>query len=417
MKRLLTSILLAGALAGTAFSVLSCVDDPFRGMDYPGGYPGQHHGGKPDPNPNPEPNPPTPQKETFPGSSTYEFKAKAIYLGDQYGTCDDYVLYLYYGNYDENGELIGAGTELAFDMMCPVYTEMYIAPGTYNCSSDDFSQFHFLDGVEEKGTVYPSYLYRQYSDQENDYEMDLITAGTITVSNTGTTYTITANFTAGNEQYKSTYTGPIAFEDQSGGGEVSGLVEMNDIKGVEIVNWGQLWEAADANGDYYKLPVNDWVIYFDGQGKDEYVQVELLTDKDAEDVTGLFNEIITLDHPEEFKAGTVLYGYDEDNIAYGTWYCSDGNAIYAATKGQISISRKDDIYSFTFDFIDEEYDGEFKGQYTGKVTVSTAETTSMTSAFSSKRPAPVTKGSAPVRRTIKKNAAPRATKSLGRASE
>lgn len=419
MKRLFTSISGIVTMVLASCLAISCIDDPFHNMNYPGGNGGYNQGGqggqggqgqngRGDNGQGGNGQGQT-DKETFPGSKTYTLKAKAVYLGEIYEGVDDYVLTLYYGQYNDDGLFVSTGTEMVFDMLCPIYTEMYISPGNYSCTSDNnIDEYRFLDGLEDNGVVYPSYLYRQYSSAQDDYELDLITAGTLTISCTNSKYNISASFTAGNENLKCTYSGAIEFIDGREG--VPSVIDMTNITSVDVVDWGQLWEADDAQGKAYKLPVNDWVVYFNGTGDDEYTMVEFLTATDASDITGLFNAVITLDKIENFKSGSVIYGYDEDGIAYGTWYCQGGNAIYAATTGQISIARNGDTYSFNFDFLDEEYGGEFKGSYTGPVNFSKADAASVASARAFGRKLE-TKGAVDaVRRTAKKDAAPRASK-------
>ena len=68
-----------------------------------------------------------------------------------------------------------------------------------------------------------------------------------------------------------------------------------------------------------------------------------------------------------------MEGYVEgdDNIAYGTWYCKNGIAYYSATRGQLAVAVKDNLYSLSFDFTDEneQSGGSFKGSYTGKINI------------------------------------------------
>ena len=46
----------------------------------------------------------------FPGSDIYQLKAKALYNGEVYDGSDDYTLYLYYGEYLDNGDFKTVGT-------------------------------------------------------------------------------------------------------------------------------------------------------------------------------------------------------------------------------------------------------------------------------------------------------------------
>lgn len=317
-------------------------------------------------------------KSVFPGDKTYTLKADAVYYGDSnYEGVSEFVLYLYWGEYDEDGSFISEGTELAFDILCSPSSDMKLASGTYGCTSSVFTPGHFLDGYEENGQIYPSFAYYQMNKQKS--KAVKITAGSIQISSSDKGYSLRVNFQAEGPysttsySYLVLYDGIIEVVDgrENGGSDTPKFVEMNKFSRVEAEYWGQIWTDKDGRA----LPVSDWILYLHGENADEdneYTMIELLTPADSKKLEpGIYNEVITLDDTKLFQPGAVIAGYSEaeTNIAYGTWYCKDGSAIFAATKGQVTVAAKDDLYSLNFDFTDEDetYGGQFKGTYTGGI--------------------------------------------------
>ena len=391
MRKLISTIFSILALTAAGVCSVSCIwgggfDDIDNNNGSGGGhrYPtgGDQGGGSTHPGTDPGTDPGTgDNKSIFPGDKLYQIKADAVYYGDtNYDGVDEYVVYFYWGEYDEDGSFKSEGTEIAFDLLCKQTGDMHIPTGTYNCTSDDFTPGHFLDGYEQDGYIYPSYAYFQKS--KNDSKTVRITSGNMTLGRSGEKYQVKVYFatsqtpdSSSKGSYLLQYEGEIPVSDgrESGGGDsgVEKTVEMKDISRVEIQNWGQIWQDNDGK----TLPVSDWILYLYGPNADkdnEYAMIELLAPVGAKAIeTGIYNEVIALGDPSLFKAGAVLAGYTEgeDNIAYGTWYCKDGVAYYAASKGSLTVTIKDDLYALTFDFVDEDetYGGAFKGTYMGAV--------------------------------------------------
>ncbi len=397
MKRILTLILgLASLLGAAGLAFTSCVDDPFITPQQGTIHNSRHN---PDDKTKPDQGKDDQGKdddkdhaeETFPGSSKYSDKVKARYFGNKYSNdTDDYVLYFYLGEYDADGNFVDVGTEAAFDMLCPVTDGMKLSAGTYSCTSTDVSPYHFLDGVEEDGNIYPSFFYRQYSAQQSG--IDLITDGTVKVSGSGDNYALEATFKAGTNTYKWRYTGPIEFIDEtSGSGDDSGDDVPKDVKiekfsRATVENLGAIWtDASDQT-----IPVDDWVVTLYGENystDNEYVMIELLSGQNAKSLpTGKFDEFINVSNASAsaFKSGRIISGYaDENSTAYGTWYCKGGTAYYAALQGSLNIEEKDGVYTVDFAFTDtdETYGGSFSGKYSGKLE--TVQSTSSSAPYAS----------------------------------
>ena len=321
---------------------------------------------------------PSGDDEAFPGSDEFQLKAKAQYNGEVYEGSDDYTLFLYYGEYDDKGDFKTKGTEIVFEFLTKPSDGKSIASATYPSTADNFKAGYVLEGVEQDGTVYPSYVYRQFDNQGN-FSLDLINSANVTVSRSGTDYVIDAAYQTKNGSYKVRYEGAIPFVDASGQGgqddpaegDVPKNVEMKNITRVVAEDWGQVWDGIECT-DY-----RDWILYLydkDAEKTKEYTCIEILTEEKYEKTLpeAQFSKIIVPDVNEtkEFVPGVIIGGYiDKDNNAWGTWYNKGGTAYYAATKGTFDIKAQGDGYSFVFDFIDEDetYGGTFKGSYTGGV--------------------------------------------------
>lgn len=303
----------------------------------------------------------------FPGSDTYQLKAKALYNGEVYDGSDDYTLYLYYGEYLDNGDFKTVGTETVLEFLTKKTGTMAIVPGTYTCTGTDFTPGHVLEGLEEDGTVYPSYIYRQY-DNQGDYSLELITDATLEIGGSASASRIKVYFKTASGSFACEYEGPVEMIDNRQA-DVPKDVEMKNIKRVLALDCGQVWDGIECT-DY-----RDWILYFydkDAESTNEYTCVEFLTE---EKVKGALpdmklGKVVQVGNPKDFVPGVIIGGYtDDDSVAWGTWYCKGGTAWYAATKGSLEVKRTGDNYSLSFDFVDEDetYGGTFKGSYTGPV--------------------------------------------------
>lgn len=346
---------------------------------------------------------------SFPGSNTYQLKAKALYNGDVQEGSDEYSLYLYYGDYADNGDFKTVGTEIVFDLFTKIDGGKSIAAGKYSCSSNDVTPFHFLDGLEEDGIVYPSYIYRQYDNSGSNWSIELVKDGSVEISRSGSDYRIKAYFTTPSGSYSCDYEGPLTIidnrQDTPSGDDIPKNVEMKGITRVVAEDWGKVWDGIECT-DY-----RDWILYFydkDAGSTKEYTCVEILTEEkyDKSLPEAKFSKVIVPDKNKtsEFVPGVIIGGYsDEDSNAWGTWYCKGGIAWYKASKGSLDIKKEGDGYALVFDFIDEDetYGGTFKGEYTGNVEFTVASTQSA----SARRSAG--KGFSPLRGTaVSRSAAP-----------
>ena len=140
--------------------------------------------------------------------------AYANFNGKQYSDdTQNYTAVLSNGTYDADNNFIGSGTELALDFLCPISATDGISAGSYSCTYDDFKAFVFLEGYEEEGTVYPSYLY-EVTDN-GDEILNAVTGGSVTVARQNGKYRIDAELEVGGATRKFSFEGNIQINDYS----------------------------------------------------------------------------------------------------------------------------------------------------------------------------------------------------------
>jgi hypothetical protein len=395
MKRILTLILgLASLLGAASLAFTSCVEDPFLTPHQGTIHNSRHEPGdntKPDQGKDDDKDDQDRSEATYPGSTIYEMKAKALYFGHKYSDdADDYVLFLYHGEYDEDGNFVDKGTEIALDMLCKSTDEMKITTGKYTCpDKDDITPGHILKGVQEGDDYYPSYMYRQYSTESSS--IDLITSATAQISGSGDDYSIKIYYTTDKEKkYLWTYTGSVEFIDMtsSGDADIPKDVKIEKFSRATVENLGGIWEDKSLG---QTAPVDDWVVTLYGENYNsdkEYVTIELLSDQNAKSLptgkySGFVNPSSASVSVSDFTSGLIIAGYAEDTTPYGTWYCKGGNAYYAALQGSLNIEEKDGSYTIDFAFTDtdETYGGSFSGCYTGKLETVSPSSSSVARAY------------------------------------
>lgn len=312
--------------------------------------------------------------------------------GDFYGPyyndkTDNFLIYLYEGETDNDGYFTKSATFLTLDFVLPRKGDLKLQEGDYICS-DKGEPFSFVPGwnntVNGKPIIDGSKLYIQQS--KTKYAEYAVTSGKISIYPLITgQYEIKATVAANGHEYSFYFKGEIEILDQfgpeEGGGDepepdVPETVEMKNITHVVAEDWGMIWDEIPCTS--YK----DYVLYLYDKDYDttkEYTCIEILTEekfrKSLPDAT--FNKVVAIGSPGDFVPGAIVAGYSEDDgTAWGTWYCKGGTAWYAATKGSLEMKATDKGYKLVFDFVDEDptYGGSFKGAYEGKVEFIDAQT-------------------------------------------
>lgn len=311
--------------------------------------------------------------------------AGAYYKGDQYGTGSDntFLVLMTDDVITYENTLSGAGKALWIDMNATKTGLKNIPDGTYTAMleepGDGESQdFTFLPGVDMGSWgIMGSFIYSLAEGAAAETaEFIMVEDGTVTISVSGSVYTVIASVTAGGESYNFKYEGEI--DDASdnvgpGGGEEGEYdeIELTNLTQGEMDYWGQ---AYGPTGTDYA----NWTIYlagadfdfnsFDGSGP--LMQIEINTASSATtDITPgtytVFEEIANT----SFVPFSSVPAFIQDNNPLGTWYINELlEATYGATSGTVVISKTGSNYTIEFDFTDAEFMGKFKGTYTGPLS-------------------------------------------------
>lgn len=370
MKRFRNILCCTAAIVFSVLGIVSCDVTPHRG----GG------GHEPD-------DPHRPGEGEGPTELLYGY-------GDFYGQyyndkTDNFLVYLYKGETDKNGNFMSSATFLTLDFILPRKGELKLQEGDYTCS-DKGEAFTFIPGWVNKDNgqsfLDGSKIYIQQSPAK--YDEYAITSGKISIFPLITgQYEIKGTVVADGHEFNIYFKGGIDLEDKSGsqgggegggeeGGDVPKNVEMKNITRVVAEDWGMIWDGIPCTS------YRDYILYLydkDYSTTSEYTCVEILTEERFKralpDAT--YDKVVAIGSPNDFVPGAIIAGYsDEDDFAWGTWYCKGGIAWYAATKGSLEMKATEKGYKLVFDFVDEDpsYGGTFKGSYEGKVEFTEPDT-------------------------------------------
>lgn len=380
MKRLLNISRSAAVILSVFAFLAACTPDitHYRGRDnWPDdNTPGRNggHGGKDD--------------------GTYRLDyGYANYYGYFYPTSpatDNYLLYLYSGATDKNGKFTKNGVILTLDLLMYESSSLALANGVYSCS-DDGEAFTFIPTYSSDDSEFDgSSLYIQ-TDLDN-YRTYAVTGGSVHITRKVTgVYEIEADIKSEAGEYSFIFKGMVDIKDDRQGGDeepggdgdgdgdnIPKNVEMSNITKVVAEDWGMVWDGIPCTS------YRDYILYFydkDYKTTNEYTCIEILTEEKFQNAlpNAKFDKVVAIGNPDEFVPGVIIAGYsDEDDLAWGTWYCKGGTAWYAASKGSLDMKATENGYKLFFDFVDEDetFGGAFKGSYEGIIEFTVPQTKS-----------------------------------------
>jgi len=281
---------------------------------------------------------------------------------------------------DDSGK---AGTILASEP-CTMgeYIDMAYEYYEGKIDKETLIEYYFGEDYEEDGLygIYGSnYYYMNDGDDEASYK--LITGGTVSYYIDGTTVTVLMDLVAGKETLKYYYEGEITVEfdedddddddddDDSGDDDEDlGDVTFNPVT-VYAYNYGEDYGTLDKS--YY-----DWCIYMYGTDTSDdadMVEIDVFSDQSlASDVlpTGKFS-IKDDGSYYLYEPGCALpFYYDEkEGYGYGCHFAHKNCYWYAASEGDVEITKENGVYTITYSMYDADADATFSGSFTGSVTV------------------------------------------------
>ena len=302
----------------------------------------------------------------------------ATYFGDYYGKgFQDYILLFQLGEIGDDGAFKTSGVELSLDVLTATGGPTLFPEGEYQITNANYNTAGIIPSVEQKddegNTTYgDTYLYTQ-QDADN-YWLEPVDEATLNVSVNGSQYTIKVDFVVSGESYSYLYKGSLPIENKANQGDNPDDEEPDGPEGdyqfvpdgAEAFNLGHEWGE----------DTDDWELYLvNSKDDEEWIVVEFVTDASsntAELPTGNFNVPADFYDTDTIVAGTLcpFYQIDEDN--YGTYYVYGNWIWYAASAGNLKISKSADNYTVELSFTDaDQGNAKVTSKYVGTVDVST----------------------------------------------
>ncbi len=278
-------------------------------------------------------------------SKTFAFDlGKSVFYGDIYNTGSNVfdVYLLDKGlDIDDQGYIFGSGYYLYLDLNTNS-TAMEVPNGNYQAATTGanftYQKGSFFTNTETLNRPEGSYIARVKDDHA--IEFYLLNSGEISISGTNS-YNITGNvISTDGYNLKFNFAGNLPLVDK--------ITPM-----PERLSKGELWFF----GDRYGVGMNVFSINLGDPDTDmsqltgggDMMQIELYTP------TSYTTTIPDGTYPvriETFAPNTVIDGYVENNIYWGTWYFTQAN--YKITQGSLNVQRKSgNLYTLSFNFKDE----------------------------------------------------------------
>jgi len=330
------------------------------------------------------------QEEVMPTSYDTFTDAGAYYYGSL-KDCNIFCAYLLTGQTRvDDGVISGIGTALYIDLNGVINDDNTIPVGTYGPARNDEETGVFLKGKWlDDDKISGTYIY--YRSLNGSAEYRLVKNGEISFNFSGTSSSTKARIQATvvdeyGVEFTFDYEGWFSYDDMvepdpgtdpDPDPEVEPVdYVLNDfIKGY-IYDYGQDF-GTDAVSDYriWRICLADANFNLDDlSGSGQELQMEIITEADATDITGTFS-VKYQDWPSTWSdaltKGSAFWGYIDNNNYVGTWFFpgTDEEKWTGATSGSVTITKGSSIYTITFDFADKFLQTTFKGTYKGGLTM------------------------------------------------
>lgn len=313
--------------------------------------------------------------------------AGGYYCGDQYGTgYDEDFLYLLSGDVKEGGlSLAGKGTALWLDLNLPKTGSTTLPAHSYIplLSDDQDQSYTWLPGTDMGAYGVIGSLIYSYQDGDSEPQYIMVENGSVDITLNGADYTVNAVVTAGGNEYKFRYTGPIALKDVKDAGDPPAqeytVVDLGkDLTQCYMEFYGDIYGTKGVS--------NNWTIYladnqvdFSGTtlvGPGRIMMLELNTAPADGKVlpVGTFEVL----NPTSITSAASLVPYtavpgllDNNNGVYGSWYLASEekggqfSPLAGATSGTVTVQKSVDTYTIDLNISDDDYKIQVKGTYVG----------------------------------------------------
>ena len=288
--------------------------------------------------------------------------AFGYYFGDMYtpGVADNFYFFISDLGMDEEGYALPNGQYFRFDL----YTEIVdttngielpdgtyefdvnntYAPGTF---TDEYSMYYSMDEYGYDYAATALFSEGTLVKEGNKISVEVIIDGT----------TITFEFEGIIDIYDSR-TPEEDPEDPEDPENPTPGESYSTLTGDLELNITNAFYALEYYGDYYSADTDNWVLYLyeDIETLDgAFIMLDFTNDPYADNIAGTY----TVDDGDwTYEQYTYFPGYVDGDDMWGSWYTEmvagvDLTAIAPLTNGEIKIECAGDIYTITFDCVDD----------------------------------------------------------------
>lgn len=305
----------------------------------------------------------------------------ADYWGDFYqtGDTDNYLVYLYAGDTDEDGYFKGKGIILTLDMLLPMGSNLSLYTHEYKIS-DGGEPYTFIPTYTSKESEYEgSTLYIQNS--ADNYGTYKITGGVVDITKKGVTgnYVINASILVGQQTYEFQFEGYLDIQDMTeynpGEDEPQVRPAFPGPEGSDWYAWAQYYGAGGVSYDKYTLYLSKGGYAENGYDfvtSGSEIAVTLLTDKsDGKTIPHVDGGYKAMDNvsskyaPGYFLKSSFVDGEYRDSWLYRQYSAISNNdyALDGITDGNVDISHIGDEYSICIKFstVADNYEVSYTG--------------------------------------------------------
>ena len=291
--------------------------------------------------------------------------ANATYYGDEYtpGTADNFFFFLSDLGFDSEGYPMANGHYYRFD----IYSEIIdtangieLPDGTYEFDltdsyaagtfTNEYSLYFAIDEYGEDYTATSYYSAGKLVKAGNKITAEVVIAGaTHTIEFEGD---ITIYDGRTPEEDPDQPVDPEDPEDPTPGESYSTLT--SDVE-LNITNASY---ALEYYGDYFSADTDNWMLYIyeDTETMDgAFIMLDFLSDPYADDIAGTY---VADNGDWTYEQNTYFPGYVDGEDMYGVWYTEmvegvEITALAPIAGGEIKIECAGDVYTITFDCVDD----------------------------------------------------------------
>lgn len=290
--------------------------------------------------------------------------AIATYYGDQYtpGTADNFFFFLSDLGFDADGYPVANGQYFRFDIYSDIVDTtngITMPDGTYELDLNNTyapgtftNEYSMYFAIDEYGYDYLATSY--YSAGSLTKEGNKITAEVVIA---GTTYTIEyeGDITINDARESEDPDTPVDPEDPENPTPGEGMSTLTGDKELNITTASY---SLEYYGDYFSTDTDNWMLYIyeDAETYDgAFIMLDFLNDPYADDIAGTY---VADNGDSTYEQYTYFPGYVDGEDMYGVWYTemvggADITALAPIADGEIKIECAGDVYTITFDCVDD----------------------------------------------------------------